>query len=53
MIVSHDPGEGVAYVYLAGLGERSARPQIIDGKYGTVILDFDNEGNVIGVEVLG
>lgn len=56
--VTFDPTANAAYVTLgeALRSEQSAAQHVVDlpaGAPGEVILDFDNAGRLIGVEVLG
>jgi uncharacterized protein YuzE len=52
MLIRHDPGEGVAYVYLTEESARVTMTQSFGGNFGTVNIDFDESGSVVGVEVL-
>lgn len=49
--VTSDPGEGAHYVALTK-EPFVGKNKVFEGKYGTICVDFDREGNVTGVEFL-
>lgn len=52
MLIDQDPGEGTAYIDLAPeINNRWSGP-IFEGKFGTVILNEDGDGNIVGIEVI-
>ena len=55
MRVTFDRGANAAYIYLKNVerGE-AARQHVIDEKHGPgmIVLDFDEKGRLIGIEVL-
>lgn len=52
--ITQDPGEGVAYVYLAPLDgfTRTVESEIIPGRYATVVIDRDEGGDILGIEFI-
>lgn len=52
MLINHDPGEGVAYIYLTEVTAKVSSTKEFGGNRGAVLIDFDEAGDAIGVEVL-
>jgi uncharacterized protein YuzE len=55
--IEHDDENDVAYIYLVDeLGQGEAEAQVLverEGMPGEVVLDFDAQGHLLGIEVLG
>lgn len=54
--MTHDPEVDAAYIYLVPIGPGDSVRQEVpdaDGRGGSIILDFDREDHLIGIEVLG
>lgn len=47
---SYDPGEGAGYLYFSD--EDVVRTDRIPTRRGTVLLDTDNRGHAVGIEVI-
>ena len=53
MKVTYDPRVDAAYIYLRAIGRGDAVRQVpCDPEMTDVILDFDRDGRLIGIEVL-
>jgi uncharacterized protein YuzE len=50
--VTLDKSVDAAYIYLADRGGRYAESVPLDSDYGDIVLDFDKDGVLLGVEVL-
>ncbi|MFG1704219.1 DUF2283 domain-containing protein [Nonomuraea sp. M3C6] len=57
MRIEHDAENDVAYIYLVDeIGQDEAESQFLverEGMPGEIVLDFDADGRLLGVEVLG
>ncbi|TMR21688.1 DUF2283 domain-containing protein [Nonomuraea turkmeniaca] len=57
MRIEHDDENDVAYIYLVEeIGQGEAESQFLverEGMPGEVVLDFDAEGRLLGLEVIG
>ena len=53
MRMTLDPDADAAYVEIAGVEHRSVEAIPVDRPDGMIVLDFDRDGHLLGVEVLG
>ncbi|AGL15227.1 DUF2283 domain-containing protein [Actinoplanes sp. N902-109] len=53
MRMTLDPAADAAYVELAGAEHRSVENITVDRPDGMIVLDFDADGHLLGVELLG
>ena len=53
MRMTLDPDADAAYVEIAGVEHRSVEAIPVHRPDGMIVLDFDRDGHLLGVEVLG
>lgn len=57
MRVTHDAEADAAYIYLADIEPGGAKASVAvetgDAAAGGIVLDFDREGRLIGIEIIG